>query len=271
MNETSFPVQIGRYVTVRLLGSGGMGEVYLSRDQQFDRLVAVKVLNVSAREDPELLSRFRREAECASRLSHPNLVKLYDYGEHDGAPFIVMQYVDGESLADLIKRRRRLEPLSALKTAREVLEALVVCHEAGILHRDVKPGNIIIDRSGRAHLVDLGLSKPLDKKTLTRTGSLVGTPRYVPPELLVGDRYDARSDVYQVGLVLYECLEGRSAFDGTDLAGLLRRITDDLPPPLTCPLSSATDWICELLARMLAKDPASRFQSSREVLDFLAD
>ena len=195
----------GRYRLERLLGRGGMAAVWLGHDEVLERPVAVKVLSDTIAGDPEFVARFRREARTAAGLSHPNLVGVYDYSEENERPYLVMQFVPGEDLAAKIARQ---EAVDRDKLARELLEALVHIHAAGILHRDVKPANVIVEPDGTAKLIDFGIALPQDATALTRTGLVLGTERYAAPEVMEGQAATERSDLYSAGVVLRAC-EGR--------------------------------------------------------------
>lgn len=195
----------GRYRLERLLGRGGMAAVWLGHDEVLERPVAVKVLSDTIATDPEFVARFRREAQTAAGLSHPNLVGVYDYSEEGERPYLVMQFVPGE---DLASRRARGEAVDRDKLARELLDALAHIHAAGILHRDVKPANVILEPDGTAKLIDFGIALPSDATALTRTGLILGTERYAAPEVMEGRPATERSDLYSCGVVLRSC-EGR--------------------------------------------------------------
>jgi serine/threonine-protein kinase len=222
-----------RYRLERVLGRGGMAAVWLGHDEVLDRPVAIKVLSDSIAADPQFVARFRREAKVAAGLSHPHLVGVYDFGDEGERPYLVMQFVPGESLASLLERGGRLD---ADRLARELLDALAHIHDAGILHRDVKPQNILIDSEGAAKLIDFGIARPRDATSLTQTGLVLGTQRYAAPEVMAGRTATERSDLYSCGVVLRGCLAGAS-------------------PALRA-----------LVARMSARDPHERPASARAAL-----
>jgi eukaryotic-like serine/threonine-protein kinase len=207
-----------RYRLERVLGRGGMAAVWLGHDEVLDRPVAIKVLSDSIAADPQFVARFRREAKVAAGLSHPHLVGVYDYGDEGERPYLVMQFVPGESLASLLERGA---PLDADRLARELLDALAHIHDAGILHRDVKPQNILIDSEGAAKLIDFGIARPRDATSLTQTGLVLGTQRYAAPEVMAGQTATERSDLYSCGVVLRGCLPGASLA----LRALVARLT----------------------------------------------
>ena len=215
----------GRYRLERLLGAGGMASVWLARDDRLDRLVAVKVMSDSLAADPSYARRFEREARTAAGLSHPNLVRVFDY-ETDGArPALVMEYVEGGTLAALAEGRTRTS-IDQETLARELLEALAHVHEAGIVHRDVKPANVLVGRDGRARLTDFGIAQPEDATRLTQVGAVIGTIKYLAPEVIQGADASPASDLYAAGVVLRECA-GESP--PARLARLVERLTEAEP------------------------------------------
>ena len=212
-----------RYRLDGLLGRGGMASVWLATDEVLDRPVAVKVLSDAIASDPEYVARFRREARVAASISHPNLAGIYDFAERSERPFLVMEHVAGGTLAERIEAGRQLD---CVRIARELLGALEHIHAAGIVHRDVKPQNILFAEDGSTRLIDFGIALPPDATALTRTGNLLGTARFIAPEVMHGRPATARSDLYSCGVVLRDCV-GES--DGSPLAGLIGRLTADDP------------------------------------------
>ncbi|MBI4862338.1 MAG: serine/threonine protein kinase [Candidatus Riflebacteria bacterium] len=261
--------RVAHYRLIRALGAGGMGTVYLAEDERLKRRAAVKVLHRAIAASSQVLARFRREAECAGRLSHPNLVKVYDFGEDEGTHYLAMEHVEGETLESQLAGGRKLPIPVATKIAIEILEALVACHEAGLIHRDLKPANVMIDRSGLTRVLDLGIVKPVDRTVLTAEGARLGTPRYMTPEMIQTGVSDPRSDVYQAGLILYECLAGRPAFVGESFAVLIDLIVNAPPPPVPELEDPAHVTLRDFLGLCLAKNPDDRFASSRRALQFL--
>jgi Tol biopolymer transport system component len=277
--------KLGPYEIQSPLGAGGMGEVYRARDTRLDRTVAIKVLPTHLSADPELKLRFEREAKAISALQHPNICTLHDVGSQDGVDFLVMEYLEGQTLADrLVKGALPLDQV--LKIGAEIAAALEKAHRQGIVHRDLKPGNIMLTKSG-AKLMDFGLAKPelaiagsakgqLTPSTptmnlasltsaaspLTQKGSIVGTFQYLSPEVLQGSEADARSDIFSLGCVLYEMASGRRAFEGKSQLGVLTAILEKEPEPITSSQPPALDRI---IRACLAKDPADRFQSAHDV------
>lgn len=213
-----------RYRLERLLGTGGMASVWLARDVELDREVAVKVLADVLALDPDYVSRFEREARVAANLSHPHLVRVFDYSG-GGRPYLVMEYVPGGSLADRL-RDSRGATWDAELLARELLDALGYVHRSGVIHRDIKPGNVLIGSDGRARLTDFGIAKPSDASRLTNTGMIIGSERYIAPEVMLGQPASQRSDLYSLGVLIYQCLTADSA---PRLRKLVTALTEEQP------------------------------------------
>src|SRR5215217_3914591 len=203
----------GRYRAEKRLGSGGMAEVWCAEDEVLGRRVAVKLMGGRFAEDPEYRERFRREAQAAAAMQHPNIVGIYDRSEWDGTPYIAMELVDGKTLKELVRERGPLPPEIAVGLAEQILRALAYAHRRGIVHRDVKPQNVILDQEGQAKVADFGIARA-GHSEMTQTGAIVGTVQYLSPEQANGDPVDARSDLYSSGLVIYELLTGHPPFDG---------------------------------------------------------
>lgn len=258
------PDAVGKYRITGFLGAGGMGQVYKAIHPGLERTVAVKVLR-DFDANPSFLERFRREAKLAARLAHPSIVAVYDYDTFRGAPYLVMEFVEGRSLKDLI-REGPMNPVRCVEIARAVADALHYAHEQGVVHRDVKPTNVMIEPNGRPRLLDFGLSRSEADGSFSLTGDIIGTPAYMSPEQASGKRgaVDRRSDVYSLGATLYEMLTGRPPLAGGSVLELIARIPDEPPRPpseLRPGLSSALD---AAILRALAKDPAARFQTAAE-------
>ncbi|HHH45674.1 MAG TPA: serine/threonine protein kinase, partial [Thiotrichales bacterium] len=205
------PARFGKYEVCALLGQGAMGQVYLCHDPVIDRQVAVKILHphiLADRHADEMRNRFRREARAAARCQHPNIVTVYDVGDHEGRDYIVMEYVQGEELRFFLERGERLGDAERLYIVREVLEALGFAHARGVVHRDVKPANIILTDEGGVKVADFGVAR-IDRSDLTQAGSLMGTPTYMAPEGLRGEPVGPSGDLYSVGMVLFELVTGR--------------------------------------------------------------
>jgi predicted Ser/Thr protein kinase len=254
-----------QYRVERLLGRGGMGAVYLANELALEREVAIKVLPPEHGAGLDGKARFRREARTAARLSHPNIVPLITFGEVQGIAYYVMGYVPGESLAARMKREGRMPPETVARLLADVADALAYAHRQGVVHRDIKPDNILIDEeSGRAVLTDFGIARAQGGGTLTGTGMIVGTPRYMSPEQAAGQAdVDGRSDIYSLGLLGYEMLCGASPFDGrTPSDQLVQRLTKD-PAPLRSRMPDVPRWLEEAITRSLARDPLQRWPDAR--------
>src|SRR5688500_1621901 len=260
-----------QYRVIRMLGRGGMGAVYLARDLTLDREVAIKVVN-AAGDSRELYDRFRREAKTVAKLSHPNIVPLHAFGEVEAMPYFVMGYVRGASLADRLRREGKLPEDEARRIIGEVAQALDHAHRVGVIHRDVKPDNVLLDdETGRALLTDFGVAKAGGTgETLTRFGAVVGTPHFMSPEQ-ASDRgaIDARSDIYSLGVMAYTMLAGRLPFEGTTAADVLTRHLTQEPPSLRSVAPGISDSTVHAVERCLAKDPAQRWQDARSLAQTL--
>ena len=225
------PRALGRYEVVDLIGQGGMGALYRARDPRIGRYVAIKLLRPGY-DTPELRDRFSREAAAAGSLSHPNIVTIYDVGEHDGMPFIAMEYVRGETFADLVCLRPPLAIARKVQLMEEVCAGLAHAHEAGIVHRDIKPANLIVGPEGTVKILDFGIAKLTDAG-ITLPGAIMGTLNYMSPEQVKGTPVDARADIFAVGAVLYELLSHQQAFPSQVPTEVLNLILHGEPTPIT--------------------------------------
>src|SRR5919204_1419842 len=250
----------GRYRLTAPLGEGGMSTLWRAVDQQLDREVAVKILRPQYSADPGFAARFRQEARSAASLSHPNIVSVYDYGTDPNGDiqYIVMELVEGRDLASVLHDRGRVSTDDATQVAIAVASALEAAHRRGIVHRDVKPGNILITEEGDVKVTDFGIARAVSEASMTVTGTTLGSVHYFSPEQARGDEVTGRSDVYALGIVLYEMLAGRRPFEGDSAAGVaLKRLTEDPPPPSEFqPVPAGLEAI---ILRALARDPAQRF------------
>jgi serine/threonine-protein kinase len=260
----------GRYRLEAKLGSGGMSTVYLASDQTLDRPVAVKVMHREMSEQPDQLERFRQEARAVAKLSHPNVVSVIDAGEDGGHPYIVFEYVEGETLKQRIARVGALDTQEAIAYAIEVARGLTVAHARKMVHRDIKPQNILIDHEGRAKLTDFGISRQLEQDGMTATGRVLGTTDYVAPEQAMGQGSDQRSDIYALGVVLYEMLTGEVPFQADSQVGVaMKHVNEDLPDVQSRrpEVSAAVALVVE---RSTAKRPGERYQEIGEMIDDLS-
>jgi serine/threonine-protein kinase len=268
---------IGRFQIVRALGAGGMGEVFEAYDTQLHRTVAIKVLAPKYVEDETIRERFLREARMTSKLNHPNIAIVYEIGQAAGTPYIVMEYVEGEPLSKLLSSGP-LDLKSVIEIGRQAADALSEAHERGIVHRDIKPSNIMITPRGRAKILDFGLAKPLPladdgggRKQLTESGILIGTINYMSPEQASGkDELTASSDLFSLGVVLYEATTGRLPFDGETYLQIIEAITRREPAPIKNYRPEAPAELIRIIERMLKKSPSERYNSAAEVSRDLA-
>ena len=220
----------GRFRLDERLGSGGMSTVYLALDETLQRRVAVKVMHREISDQPDQIERFRRESRAVAQLSHPNVVNVIDAGDDAGHPYIVFEYVDGETLKQRIDRFGRLPLDEAAAYAIEIGRGLMAAHQAQMVHRDVKPQNVLIDPEGRAKVTDFGIALSLESDGLTKTGRVLGTTDYVPPEQAMGREVDARSDVYSLGILLYEMLHGDVPFKAETVVGVaMKHVNNEMP------------------------------------------
>jgi eukaryotic-like serine/threonine-protein kinase len=266
MSSTN-PTFGGRYSVIDKAGTGGMAEVYRARDELLGREVAVKVLSARLSTDSTFVERFRREAQAAANLNHPNVVSLYDFGADGNTYYIVMEFIDGKPLADIIQSDGPLMPERAAEIAIDVARALERAHQAGLVHRDIKPSNIMMNSSGQTKVTDFGIARALSREgdqTMTQTGMVIGTAAYLSPEQAQGNPVDQRSDVYSLGCVLYEMLGGRPPFTGdTPLSVAYRHVRENADPPSKSnpDVPKAMDAI---VMKALAKNPDNRYQTATE-------
>jgi len=258
------PERLGPYLVEKPIGKGGMGIVYLASDPELNRHVAIKVLAPELAADPECVARFKREAASLARIRHPNLVHIYAVGHDAGRHYIAMEYVRGHTLARILRRRGRLHYATALSIFAQVAAALDKVHAAGIVHRDIKPGNIMIDEDHRAILMDFGLAKPPGDRSVTTANTLVGTPEYMAPELAEGEEADFRSDTYSLAIVLFEMLTGTPPFRGRSSIQTLRQHVEAPVPSIIQLAPGVPEGLEAPIAKALAKKRSERYQSVRE-------
>ncbi len=255
----------GRYRLEELIAEGGMGEVWRARDELLDRDVAVKLLREALASDPNTVERFRREARAAGSLSHPNMANVFDFVEGDDVPGIVMELVDGETLATRITRDAPMGAGEAVVIADAILDALHAAHQGGLIHRDVKPGNVILAESGRVKVTDFGIARAAGESTLTQEGTVLGSVHYVAPEQVRGEAPIPASDLFAVAVILYEMLTGRRPFEGdSQVAVAVSRLTTDPVSPRTHRPDLSPE-LESVIMRGLARDPAARYQSASEM------
>jgi beta-lactam-binding protein with PASTA domain/predicted Ser/Thr protein kinase len=253
-----------RYRIIRKLGAGGMANVYLAEDQELGRRVAIKILDDRHAADDSFIERFRREAKNAAGLSHPNIVSIYDRGEAEGTYYIAMEYLSGRSLKELIVGRGPTPIRIAIDYTRQVLAALGFAHRHGIVHRDIKPHNVVVDADGRLKVTDFGIARS-GASQMTEVGSIIGTAQYLSPEQARGSPVDQRSDVYSVGIVLYEMLTGKVPFTGDTPLEIAMKHLSEVPVPPSEARSDVPEDLDLVVLRALAKDPEDRYQTAEEM------
>jgi serine/threonine-protein kinase len=251
-----------RYELVELVGSGGMSSVYKAHDQLLERNVALKILHPHYGDDEEYVERFRREARAVAQMSHPNIVTVIDRGEDDGKQYIVFEYVDGENLKQLVERNGPLPARRAVELALEMADALAFAHEHGLVHRDVKPQNVLLTPDGEAKVTDFGIARSLDvEHGVTQTGTVLGTSNYLSPEQASGKPVTPATDVYSLGVVLYELLTAEVPFPGENFVAVAMKHINEPPPDLTEKRPDVPLRLVHAVERALAKDPRDRFRS----------
>src|SRR6476661_1399475 len=260
----------GRYGLEAKLGSGGMSTVYLARDQTLDRQVAVKVMHREMSEQADQLERFRQEARSVAKLSHPNVVSVIDAGEDGGHPYIVFEYVEGETLKQRINREGALPPQEAIAYAIEIARGLSMAHARNMVHRDIKPQNILIDAEGRAKLTDFGISRQLEQDGMTATGRVLGTTDYVAPEQAMGHPVDPRSDIYSLGVVLYEMLIGQVPFQADSQVGVAMKHVNEELPDVQRRRPEVSAAVALVVERSTMKTPEQRYENVAEMIDDLS-
>src|SRR6201992_1571686 len=268
----TMPPTLGdRYELDGVVGRGGMAEVYRARDLRLDRVVAIKTLRPDLARDQTFQARFRREAQSAASLHHPSIVAVYDTGEDMSTgtpvPYIVMEYVDGRTVRDLLIEGHRLLPERTLEIVSGVLRALEYSHQAGIVHRDIKPGNVMVTRNGDIKVMDFGIARAMNdaQATMTQTAQVIGTAQYLSPEQARGERVDARSDLYSTGCLMYELLTGRPPFTGDSPVAIAYQHVRETPVPPSRIDPSLPPWADSIVLKAMAKDPADRYQSADEM------
>jgi serine/threonine-protein kinase len=254
----------GRYRIMRKLGSGGMADVYLAEDEELGRRVAIKILNDKHANDEQFVERFRREAKNAAGLSHPNIVSIYDRGEAEGTYYIAMEYLDGRSLKEIVIARGPLPIADAIEATRQVLTALRFAHRKGVVHRDIKPHNVMADADGRLKVTDFGIARA-GVSQMTEAGSIIGTAQYLSPEQARGAAVDQRSDLYSIGVVLYEMLTGQVPFTGESPVEIAMKHLSDTPRPPSLLRPEIPPDLDMVVLRALAKNPEDRFQTAEEM------
>ena len=253
---------VGRYTLTSLIAVGGMGEVWKAEDGDLHRTVAVKVLKDSASGNETFLKRFRNEAKNAAGLTHPNLAQIFDYGDHDGIAFLVMEFVDGEPLSSILEKERTISEVRVVHILQQTSKGLAVAHAAGVMHRDIKPGNLLIFGNDDVKITDFGVSRGTGQTTLTATGMVMGTAQYLAPELALGKPATPASDIYALGIIAYEAVVGRRPFTAANAVDIAIAQVNEPVPPLPDEISSG---MRELILLLLEKSPRRRPHSTHEL------
>lgn len=267
--------KIGKYKISGILGKGAMGIVYKALDPDIDREVAIKTVRFDLvseddSENEEIMQRFMREAQSAGKLTHPNIITIFDVGREESLTYIVMQYIQGQSLQRLIASGDKLPTIEVVQLYDQICSALDYAHGFGIVHRDVKPGNILLDKEGKPFIVDFGVAR-VDTSTLTQSGTAVGTPSYMSPEQVMGKKVDNRSDIFSLGCILFELLTGRRPFEAESITTVIYKIINEEPPHLSEVKKGLPVGFGHIITKALAKDPKERYQSCKELAADLHD
>jgi serine/threonine-protein kinase len=257
--------KLGKYEIAGILGKGAMGTVYDAHDPVIDRRVAIKTLELPDAIDTEAqqeLARFKREAKAAGRLTHPNIIGVFDYGETAKLAYIVMEFVDGRSLKSLLDKNERFPPTETIRIIEELLAGLQFSHDRGVVHRDIKPGNVMLTRDGQVKIADFGIAR-VESSSMTQAGTIMGTPAYMSPEQFMGQTVDARTDIYSVGVLLYQMLTGERPFEGS-MTAIMHKVLNVAPPHPSELSVTAPESLDPVVARAIAKRPSQRYASANE-------
>jgi serine/threonine-protein kinase len=260
--------KLGRYEIVAELGQGAMGVVYRALDPVLNRVVAIKTINMALKQDEiaEYEARFYQEAQAAGGLNHPNIVTVYDIGKSGTVAYMAMEFLEGDELAALLARGTALPVMRAVNIAMQVADGLAYAHEHDVIHRDIKPANIMITNAGLAKITDFGIARMRAAKVMTQTGVVLGSPKYMSPEQVLGKRAEARSDIFSLGAVLYEMLTGKAPFVAADVNAMMFQTLNLIPPPPSTFKPVVPAMLDLIIAKMLAKGPDDRYSSARELV-----
>ena len=262
---------LGHYEILSVLGQGGFGVVFKAFDEKLHRLVAIKVMSVQMAATSPPRKRFLREARSAAAIKHENIVQVHSV-EEQPLPYLVMEYIDGQTLQQKLDEKGPLDATEVLYIGRQIASGLAAAHAQGLIHRDIKPGNILLEGGAeqKVRITDFGLARAADDASLTRSGMISGTPMYMAPEQALGQDLDQRTDLFSLGSVLYQMSCGRPPFRAPTTLAVLRRVAEDTPRPLREIVPEIPDWLAVIINRLLAKKPEDRFQTSKEVAELLA-
>src|SRR6516162_5013926 len=255
----------GRYEIIKLLGQGGMGAVYKARDTELDRMVALKLIRPELAKNPDILRRFKQELILARQVTHKNVIRIFDLGQSDGIKFITMDFVEGKDLRALLQERGRFPPNEAARIMLQICRALEAAHAEHVIHRDLKPQNIMLDQRGRVFVMDFGIARSAHLPGMTQTGALVGTPEYMSPEQARGEKLDERSDIFSLGVIFYEILTGKSPYPSdAPLATLWKRMQERVTPPSQLEPTMPSE-LNDIVLKALEIEPENRFARAREM------
>src|SRR5216684_1302388 len=254
-----------RYEILQLLGQGGMGAVYKARDIELERTVALKLIRSDLASHPEILRRFKQELILAREVTHRNVIRIFDLGQASGVRYITMAYVEGQDLRALLNEKGKFSPEEAVPIFLQIAAALEAAHQAGVVHRDLKPQNVMVDKEGRVYVMDFGVARSLETPGMTQTGALMGTPEYMSPEQAKGMKADARSDLFSMGIIFYEMLSGASPFKADTAMATMFKRTQERAVPLVEAANGVPVVLSDIVAKCLEIDPEKRFASAREV------
>ena len=258
-----------RYEILKLLGHGGMGAVYQAKDRELDRVVALKVIRPDLAGRPDILQRFKQELILARQVTHKNVIRIFDLGEADGIKFITMQFIEGQDLKTLLVQKGKFAVEEAVGIVQQVCLALEAAHAEGVVHRDLKPQNIMVDEQGKVSVMDFGIARSVEFGGMTQTGALMGTPEYMSPEQVRGERVDARSDLFTLGIILCELLTGQMPYQAdTTMALMFKRTQERAVPPAQLD-PSVPQPVSDIVAKCLEIDPSRRYQSAQQILNDL--
>jgi len=275
--QTSVPlletgdVMAGRYEILQLLGEGGMGAVYKVRDRELDRFVALKLIRRELSSNPAIVARFKQELLLSHQVTHKNVIRIYDLGDSDGIKFITMEFVEGEDLRSLILENKKFPPKEAVEIIQQVCRALEAAHAVGVIHRDLKPQNVMRDKSGRILVMDFGMARTLEGDGMTQSGALVGTMEYMSPEQALAKDLDQRSDLFAVGLIFYELLTGKMPYKAESAVASLIKRNQERAIPVTDHDGTIPLQLSNIVSKCLERDPALRYQTASEMLQDLDD
>src|SRR6266446_3899783 len=258
-------VLAGRYEILQLLGRGGMGAVYKARDTELDRIVALKLIRPELARNPEILRRFKQELILARQVTHKNVIRIFDLGQSDGIKFITMDFVEGQNLRELLLERGKFPAEQAARVMLQICRALEAAHTEGVIHRDLKPQNVMLSPDGRVYVMDFGIARSAYLPGMTQTGALIGTPEYMSPEQARGEKLTERSDLFSLGVIFYELLTGKSPYHSdTPLATLWKRMTEKVTPPVVLD-PTVPQALSNIVVKALEIEPKNRFTSAREM------